>query len=75
MDDNVQVFGVQPNGETKLLGAALMPPKMKARELAREQFGHFEEGDGSEADMCHYALEQMAEHCAKFHAGGHFKPI
>lgn len=74
MSDDVSVYGVSANGETKLLGTTLMSPKLKARELATEQFGGFVEGDGSDAEMCHYALEQMAEHCKKFYTQNNFKP-
>lgn len=59
--DTVQVYGVK-GGKQTLLGTAPMPLRMKARELAREQFGHFEDGDGSDAELCFYALEQLIEH-------------
>lgn len=59
--DAVQVYGIK-NGQQTLLGTAPMPSRMKARELAREQFGHFEDGDGSDAELCFYALEQLIEH-------------
>ena len=59
--DTVQVYGVK-NGQQTLIGTAPMPPRMKARELACEQFGHFEDDDGSDADLCFCALEQLIEH-------------
>jgi hypothetical protein len=62
--DTVQVFGVKGGVET-LIGTAPMPARMKARELAREQFGHFEDGDGSEAELCFGAMEQLIEHMSQ----------
>lgn len=59
--DTVQVFGVKDGKET-LLGTAPMPARMKARELARENFGNFEDGDGSDAELCFGALEQLIYH-------------
>lgn len=59
--DAVQVYGVKDGVQT-LIGSAPMPPHMKARELAREQFGHFEDGDGSDAELCFGALEQLIDH-------------
>lgn len=59
--DTVQVYGVKDGKET-LLGTAPMPARTKARELAREQFGYFEDGDGSDAELCFGALEQLIEH-------------
>lgn len=59
--DTVQVYGVKDGVQT-LIGSAPMPPRMKARELAREQFGHFEDGDGSDAELCFGALEQLIDH-------------
>lgn len=59
--DTVQVFGVKDGKET-LLGTAPMPPRMKAREIAREYFGHFEDDDGSDAELCFGAMEQLIEH-------------
>jgi len=59
--DTVQVYGVK-NGQQTLIGTAPIPPRMKARELARAQFGHFEDDDGSDADLCFCALEQLIEH-------------
>ena len=74
MDDEVSVYGEKPNGERVFLGTTLVSPKMKAKILAVEQFGMFEEGDGSDTDLCHYALGLLIEHCEKWHTEKHFKP-
>lgn len=55
-DDTVNVLGAKPDGSSVLLGTAPMPPRMKAREIAREYFGGFAEDDGSDADSCYWAL-------------------
>lgn len=65
--DTVEVYGIKDGKET-LLGSAPMPVRMKARELAREQFGHFEEGDGSDAELCFGAMEQLLDHIASMQA-------
>lgn len=57
----IQVVGIKDGKET-LLGHAPMPARMKARELACEQFGPFEDGDGSDAELCFCALEQLIEY-------------
>jgi hypothetical protein len=59
--DTVQIYGVKDGAET-LLGTAPMPPRMMARQLAREQFGHFEDDDGSDAELCFGAMEQLIDH-------------
>lgn len=56
MSDTVNVIGVKADGSADLLGTAPMPPRMKAREIAREYFGGFTEDDGSDADSCFWAL-------------------
>jgi hypothetical protein len=56
MSDTVNVIGVKADGSADLLGTAPMPPRMKAREIAREYFGGFTEDDGSDADSCFSAL-------------------
>jgi hypothetical protein len=59
--EQVDLYGTK-DGVLVHLGKAAMPPRMKARELAREQFGHFEDDDGSDADSCFYALERLIEY-------------
>lgn len=59
--DTVEVVGIK-NGKEHALGTMPMPPMMKARELVREQFGHFQEEDGSEADMAMYVCEALVKH-------------
>lgn len=59
--DTVQIYGVKDGKET-LLGTGPMPPRMKARQIAREMFGPFEEDDGSDAEMCFAAKEQLISH-------------
>ena len=59
--DTVDVVGVRSNGEHVNLGKIAMPPRMKAREIAIEQFGSFKDDDGSDADMCFGALEYFLE--------------
>jgi len=46
----------EANESNQAVGAAPMPPRMKAREIAREYFGGFTEDDGSDADSCFSAL-------------------
>lgn len=58
--EQVDLYGVKAGVQVPL-GKAPMPPSMKARQLAREQFGHFEDDDGSDAELCFGALEQMIE--------------
>ena len=43
--DAVNLLGVMAGGSTEMLGAVPMPPRMKAREIASEYFGHFTEDD------------------------------
>lgn len=57
----VDVVGIKADGSEHALGKLPMPPRMKARELAREQFGAFVDDDGSDAEMCFYALEMLIE--------------
>lgn len=70
--EQVELYGVKDGVQTHL-GMIAMPPRMKAREIAREQFGHFDDGDGSDAELCFGALEQMIDWMFKqgfqFHAG------
>lgn len=56
--EQVDLYGTK-DGIQVHLGKALMPPRMKARELAQEMFGHFEEDDGSDAELCFAAMEQL----------------
>lgn len=58
--EQVDLYGVK-DGVQFHLGKTAMPPRMKARELAREQFGHFEDDDGSDAELCFGALEQLID--------------
>jgi len=62
--DLVQIIGIK-NGVETLLGQAPMPPKMKARNLVRETFGHFDDADGSDAELCFGVCEQLIDHMAK----------
>lgn len=62
--DLVQIIGIK-NGVETLLGQAPMPPKMKARDLVRETFGHFDDADGSDAELCFGVCEQLIDHMAK----------
>jgi hypothetical protein len=39
--ETVDLIGVKADGSEQALGKAPMPPRMKARDLAREQFGSF----------------------------------
>lgn len=66
--NTVMVYGIK-NDAVHPLGVAPMPMRMKARELAREQFGQFEDGDGSDADLCFGALEQLIEYISQAHQG------
>ena len=59
--ETVDVVGVRSNGEHVNLGKIAMPPRMKAREIAIEQFGRFKDDDGSDAEMCFGALEYFLE--------------
>ncbi|ABM32264.1 hypothetical protein [Paracidovorax citrulli] len=57
--DTVDVVGVRASGEHVNLGKMPMPPTMKARDIATSQFGGFQDGDGSDAEMCFGALEEL----------------
>jgi len=59
--DTVKLVGIKNGVETEL-GEVPMPPRMKARELAREQFGGDPLDDCSDAALCYYALEQIIEY-------------
>lgn len=60
--ESVSVFGVKPNGEMVDTGMKVpMPPRMKAKELARETFGAWADDDGSDGDMCFAVCEQFLE--------------
>ena len=59
--ETVDVVGVRSNGEHVNLEKIAMPPRMKAREIAIEQFGSFKDDDGSDAEMCFGALEYFLE--------------
>lgn len=61
MTESVDIYGINKQGIQVHLGKAPMPPRMKARELAQEQFGPFSDDDGSDAEMCFYALEMLIE--------------
>lgn len=57
--DTVDLVGVRANGEHVNLGKIAMPPRMKAREIAASQFGGFQDEDGSDAEMCFGAMEEL----------------
>lgn len=60
--DTVTVLGDRADGSRVVLGTAAMSPQAKLRELAREQFGHFDEDDFSnEVDAYHLACRVLAE--------------
>lgn len=59
--DTVDVVGVRANGEHVSLGKMPMPPRMKAREIATSQFGGFQDGDGSDAELCFGAMKELLE--------------
>lgn len=59
--EHVELYGVKDGKETRL-GTVPMPPRMKARQIARVTFGPFEENDGSDADMCFAAMESLIDH-------------
>lgn len=63
--DSVQVMGVRRDGSMEVIGTATMPPKMKARELVREQFGHIDEDAGNDAAMALWCCEQLIEWMGK----------
>lgn len=58
-----EAMGAQPSSASKAEQAeAPIPPHMKARQIARETFGPFDDGDGSDAERCLDALKQMIDH-------------
>lgn len=59
--DTVDLYGTNKEGIQVHLGEAPMPPRMKARDLAIEIFGYFSDDDGSDADMCFCAMEQLID--------------
>lgn len=62
MNDTVKVIGVRRDGSSVVLGEAPMPAAMKRREIVRGFFGEpSQDEDGTEADMCLWALEQYHE--------------
>lgn len=70
--DTVDLIGVRANGEHVNLGKVTMPPRMKAREIARSYFGHFDDEDGSDAELCFGALETFLDWLVKH--GWHTTP-
>ncbi len=57
--DTVDLVGVRASGEHVNLGKMPMPPSMKARDIATSQFGGFQDGDGSDAELCFGAMEEL----------------
>jgi hypothetical protein len=70
----VQLYGIK-GGKGTLLGEVPMPVRMKARELAREQFGHFEDDDGSDAELCFGAMEQLLDHIERIRSASPTPPV
>ena len=58
--ETADLYGVK-DGVEFYLGKVPYPPRSKAREIAISQFGHFEDDDGSDAELCFGALEQLVE--------------
>lgn len=58
--DTVDLYGTNKEGVQVHLGKA-PSLHMKTLEIAMEKFGPFEEDDGSDADLCLSALEQLIE--------------
>lgn len=59
--DLVTLVGVRPDSSEQVIGQATMTPKMKARDLVREQFGYIDEENGNDAAMAFWACEQLIE--------------
>lgn len=57
--ETVDLVGVRANGEHVNLGKVAMPPRMKAREIAQSYFGPFQDDDGSEAESCFGAMDEL----------------
>lgn len=62
--ETCQLIGIK-DGKEVSLGNIAIPPQMKARELASDMFGRFTDDDGSEAEMCFWALQQYIEWSTK----------
>ena len=74
MDDQVDLMGVKPNGETVLLGRVTMPPEMKAKDMIRELIGHGDfDDDGSDHSMWLYSFMQFAKWLEENKAAKDFK--
>jgi hypothetical protein len=58
-DDTVQIVGRRADGTEVVVGEALMPPLMKARELAREMFGGDPADDTSDTAMAFWVCENF----------------
>lgn len=58
-EDLVNACGVKGDGSSDVLGKALMPPKMKARDLVREQFGAIDEDAGNDAAYALWTCEAL----------------
>ena len=58
--ETAELYGVKDGVEFHL-GKVPYPPRSKAREIAISYFGHFEDDDGSDAELCFGALEQLVE--------------
>ena len=63
--ETVDLIGVRDDGTHVNLGKISMPPRMKAREIARSYFGPFEDDDASDAEMCFGALETFLDWLVK----------
>lgn len=64
-DDTVQVVGKRADGTEEVIGAAPMPPEMKAREIVREMLGPIDEDAGNNAAMALWCCEQLLEYIGK----------
>ena len=56
------IYGRKKDGEEVLIGTSQLTAEMKARELAVQYFGGFTHDDGSNADFCFAAMEQLIQH-------------
>ncbi len=57
--ETVSIIGVRSDGAEVHLGAAPIPPTMKAREILRSYFGNELDHEGSDADIAMAAMEEF----------------
>lgn len=59
--ETVQIIGVRPDGVEVDLGAAPMPPRMKAKDIVRSYFGEIDEESGNDGAMALWCCNELID--------------